>query len=110
MVFVQILAFGQVSENRIQRKSARARKLEERSRKAEIDATKLKSISDMQHGTIIGIPDTMDGACDAKEHDSGIDLDHKAMIMIEDIENSSSASESLDGSMMLETSEEETIV
>lgn len=107
MVFVQILAFGQVSENRIQRKSARARKLEERVRKAEIDATKTTSIRDEEAN---GFAVASNGTCDTKTNGSGALFDEKGMDVGDEVEVSSSGSDSLDGSTLLETSEEETIV
>lgn len=109
MVFVQVLAFGQVNENRIQRKSARARKLEEGRRKTERDAAKPVSIYAKETGKANGHPISMDGTSDAKLNGAEIDHAYKGIIMVDDAEISSSNSESVDGSILFETSEEETI-
>lgn len=64
MVLVQVLAFGRVSDNRVQRKSAKAAKLErERIRKEKLEkAVELrKSAIPQINGHVNG---TLDGTCD----------------------------------------------
>ena len=108
MVLVQVLAFGRVSDNRVQRKSAKAAKLErERIRKEKLEkAVELRKTASPQiNGHVNG---TLDGTCDVpaeQKLSNGVANDGtKDQISTDERRKDSDSDET-----MTETSEEEMI-
>ena len=110
MVFVQLLAFGRVSDNRVQRKTARAAAKAERERLRKEKSEKIEAIGVYTMAKVSGIGSYLDGTCDFPEdhHTNGFANGNGAVNG--DAKMSAGHKKSDSEESMTETSEEEVIV
>jgi hypothetical protein len=110
MVFVQLLAFGRVSDNRVQRKNARAAAKVERERLRKEKSEKTEEIGAYNMAKVSGIGSYLDGTCDFPEnpHTNGFAKGNGAMNG--DAKMSAGDKKFDSEESMTETSEEEVIV
>jgi hypothetical protein len=110
MVFVQLLAFGRVSDNRVQKKTARAAAKAERERLRKEKSEKIEVIGVYTMAKLSGIGSYLDGTCDFPEdhHTNGFANGNGAVKG--DAKMSAGHKKSDSEESMTETSEEEVIV